>query len=311
MTPLRLRHRLLRFLLCLLGGLIHADAGAETLTIATYNVENYVPANRMTEAGYRRDYPKPEVEKQALRAVIRGLNADVLILQEMGPRPYLDELQRDLRTVGIDYPLAELALAADPDRHIAILSRRPLHGVKTHNPIEFSYFGMKETVKRGLLEATLSTPAGEITLFAVHLKSRYTDRPDDPGSAIRRGGEATAIRDVVLRRFPVSSNARFLILGDCNDVKTSRAMAYLQKRGKTEIALVLPAADSRDEVWTHFYRREDSYSRVDFMLVSAGLLPLVQDRKAHIYDGAGVSAASDHRPVFAVLRISGAPGDGN
>ena len=27
--------------------------GGETLVVATYNIENYGPANRMTEAGYR------------------------------------------------------------------------------------------------------------------------------------------------------------------------------------------------------------------------------------------------------------------
>ena len=74
-----------------------AVLASAALTIATYNVENYVPANRVTEAGYRQEYPKPETEKLALRGVIRGLNADVLVLQEMGSQPYLEELRRDLK----------------------------------------------------------------------------------------------------------------------------------------------------------------------------------------------------------------------
>src|SRR3954462_10992853 len=68
--------------------LLFVVAEAETLTVATYNIENYVPADRMTEAGYRKDYPKPESEKQALRTVIRALNADILVLQEMGASAY-------------------------------------------------------------------------------------------------------------------------------------------------------------------------------------------------------------------------------
>ncbi|MEX2044525.1 MAG: endonuclease/exonuclease/phosphatase family protein, partial [Opitutus sp.] len=126
-----------------------AAACAETLTIATYNIENYLLADRMTADGYRTGYPKPEAEKEALRTVIRGLNADVLILQEMGPRPFLDELQRDLRAGGMDYPIAGLAEAADPNRHVAILSRRPLKQITTHADIEFRYFGVREKVKRG------------------------------------------------------------------------------------------------------------------------------------------------------------------
>ncbi|MEO6246237.1 MAG: endonuclease/exonuclease/phosphatase family protein [Opitutaceae bacterium] len=291
-------------LLTLIGGMVAVSA--EALTLATYNIENYGPANRLTEAGYRKDYPKPEAEKRALRAVIRGLAADVLVLQEMGPRPYLDELRRDLKSEGCDYPFAELAAAADADRHLAILSKRPLKAVTTHTDLSFAYFGGKETVKRGLLEATVATAAGDVTLFVVHLKSRYTDRPDDPLSAIRRAAEATAVRDRVLQRFPTPAEARFVILGDCNDSRTSKAVAFLQKRGKTEIAKLLPAVDSRGESWTHSYRREESYSRVDQILVSSRLLPLVVGgAAARIYDGAGVREASDHRPVIVSLNLVG------
>jgi endonuclease/exonuclease/phosphatase family metal-dependent hydrolase len=276
---------------------------AETLTVATYNLENYGLADRMTEAGYRQGYPKPETEKRALRAVIRELGADVLVVQEMGPRPFLDELRRDLKSEGAEYAFAELAVAADPDRHLAILARRPFKAVTTHSDLQFTYFGAKETVKRGLLEATFDSAAGEFTVFVVHLKSRFSDRADDPLSGIRRAGEATAIRDRVLKRFPNPAVARFVVLGDCNDSRTSRALAFLQKRGKTEIAILLPAADSRGETWTHSYRKEDSYSRVDQILVSPGLIDGVKDRRARIHDGPDVREASDHRPVSMVLEL--------
>lgn len=277
--------------------------GGETLVVATYNIENYGPANRMTEAGYRKDYPKPETEKRALRQVIRRMNADLLILQEMGGEPYLEELRRDLKTEGLDYPHAVLANAADADRHVALLSKRPLKAVTTHRDLQFSYFGGRERVKRGLLEATVTTTSGDLTLFALHLKSRFTDRPDDPASAIRRAGEGTAIRDLVLERFPQPSAARFLILGDCNDGRTSRAIGHLQKRGKTEVAQLLPAVDSRGELWTHAFRREETYSRVDQILVSPGLRPAVSDGTARIFDGDGVREASDHRPVMVWLKF--------
>jgi endonuclease/exonuclease/phosphatase family metal-dependent hydrolase len=276
---------------------------AETLTVATYNLENYGPADRMTEAGFRQDYPKPEAEKQALRRVIRALDADVLTLQEMGGQPYLDELRRDLKTEGLDYPHATLATAADADRHVAILSKRPLLRVRTHTALEFTYFGAKERVKRGLLEATVATAAGEVTIFALHLKSRFTDRPDDPLSAIRRAGEATAVRDAVLKRFPVPAEAPFILLGDCNDGKTSRALAHLTQRGKVTVAVLLPATDSRGETWSHAYRREESYSRVDQILVSPGLLPAVRGGTARIHDGEGVREASDHRPVIVTVDL--------
>lgn len=284
--------------------LLAAALRGETLTVATYNVENYVAANRMTEAGYRKDYPKPEVQKAALRAVIRGLDADVLVLQEMGGPAYFEEFRRDLAAEGIVYPHAQLVVANDPDRHLAVLSRRAFAAVTLNTALEFPYFGATEKVKRGLLEVRLATTAGEVTVFGLHLKSRYTDREDDPRSAIRRLGEATAIRDEVLRRFPEPALAGFIIVGDFNDDRASKTLRRMAVRGATKVARLLPIADSRGETWTHAYRKEDSYSRVDHVLVSAALRGYVRDGVGRIYDGEGVREASDHRPVVLTLDLA-------
>jgi endonuclease/exonuclease/phosphatase family metal-dependent hydrolase len=284
---------------------IFQTADAESLTIATYNVENYVAAGRRVESVYRPTYPKPEAAKRALRAVIRGLDADVLTLQEMGPAPYLEELRRDLRAEGIDYPHAALEEAADADRHVAVLSRLPLRRVRTEAGLEFRYFGGREKVKRGVLEVAVATAGGEVTLFVVHLRSRFTERADDPGSALCRAGEAEAIRDHVLGRYPDPATARFLILGDCNDTKGSKPLRLLTRRGRTIITRLLDAADPRGETWTYAYFKDDTYERVDHILVSPGLAAAVPAGGAKIYDGPGVREASDHRPV--VVRLEWSP----
>ncbi len=288
-------------------GLAGPVARAETLTVATYNLENYGAADRMTAAGYRQDYPKPEAEKQALRTVIAGLQADILVLQEVGGRPYLEELRRDLQAGGVDYPHAYLLEAGDPDRHVAVLSRRPFLAVTPLAGLEFAYFGARERVKRGLLAVTVATADGELTIFGLHLKSRFTDRREDPLSAQRRLGEATAIRDAVLGRLPDPSTARFLILGDCNDGKAGPAVQRLLRRGKTEVARWLPAVDARGESWTYAYRKAETYSRVDQILASPGLVASVRGGQARIYDGPGVAEASDHRPVVVTLELGRRP----
>jgi hypothetical protein len=73
---------------------------AEGLTLATFNVENYTVADRMVDGVYRKAYPKPEKEKAAIAAAIRGIAPDILAVQEMGPQPYLDDFQRELRAAG-------------------------------------------------------------------------------------------------------------------------------------------------------------------------------------------------------------------
>ncbi len=296
-------HPVARMFLGITCSLAVAAAGAETLTIATYNVENYGLADRLTEAGFRPEYPKPETQKTALRRVIRALDADVLVLQEVGSQPFLDELCRDLRAEGCDYPHSVLALAADQDRHVALLSRRPLSGVATLSDLDFPYFGGREKVKRGLLQAAVATEAGELVIFAVHLKSRLTERPDDPESATRRSGEARAVRDAILKRFPEPASARFVLLGDCNDTRASRAVEHLQRRGEKEVTFLVPAADSRGETWTYAYKRQDTYSKVDHIFVSPLLRPLVINGTARIHDGDGVALASDHRPLLVKLEL--------
>lgn len=293
--------------LCVVGIVFASSAFAERLTIAAYNIENYGPADRMTDAGYRKEYPKPELEKKALRAVIRAIDVDVLVLQEMGPRPYLEEFRRDLKAEGLDYPHAVLMEGADPDRHVAIVSKRPFKSAIAHADLEFTYFGRKEKVKRGLLEVTLNTEAGDLTIFGVHLKSRFTDRPDDPQSAIRRIGEADAVRDRILKRFPQPATAQFLIIGDCNDSKVSKTLLHLSARGNTAVAELLPSSDRRGETWTHSYRKEGSYSQVDHALVSPGLRAAVEGGRTQIYDGPFVAEASDHRPVVATLTLQQRP----
>lgn len=280
---------------------------AESLTLATYNVENYVAADRMTAEGFRRDYPKPEAQKRALRRVLLAINADVLVLQEIGDDSYLQELRRDLVKSGLDYPHATLLVAADSDRHQALLSKRPLLAVTPHARLEFPYLGATERVKRGLLEVRIATSGGELSIFGVHLKSRFTDRAEDPQSDLRRLGEATAIRDAIVDRVNDPQRARFVILGDFNDDKASKPMQRLLQRGRAKFARLLPAADSRGDTWTYHYRREDTYTRVDHILVSPALASAVAQARAWIADVDGVREASDHRPVVVTLEFAERP----
>ena len=64
-----------------------------------------------------------------------------------------------------------------------------------------------------------------------------------------------------------------MILGDCNDTKNSKPLRLLTKRGNTMIAAFTKAVDPQGEVWTYFYRKDDTYSCVDYILVSPGLVP--------------------------------------
>ncbi|HEY9153752.1 MAG TPA: endonuclease/exonuclease/phosphatase family protein, partial [Opitutaceae bacterium] len=280
-----------------------APVRAERITLATYNLENYVSVGRRVDGVYRENYPKPAVEKDALHAVIADLRADVIVLQEMGPVPYLRELQNDLAREGQAYPYGEVLEAADRERHVAMISRRPFAQVVGHDELRLHYFDSSVSVKRGLLEARFKVGHTLLTVFAVHLKSRLTERADDEQSAVERLGEARAVRDCILLEFPDPRAAAFVLLGDCNDVPKSKPITALLHRGKTKIFELVPAADSRGETWTEWYRREDSYSRIDYAMVSPGIVKAVVGDSARIGDGPETLIASDHRPVVVTLDL--------
>ena len=278
-------------------------ASSAALTVATYNVENYTLANRMIDGVYRPAYPKPEKEKAALSQVIAGIAPDILAVEEMGTQVYLEDFQRELKQAGQDYPHAVVLEAADKDRHVAVLSKVPFKAVHRHAEVPLTYFGRKELVKRGVLEVLFATTAGDFSLFVVHLKSKYTERKDDPESALQRALEAEAVRDLVLARHPDPTKGKFIICGDWNDTRGTRPVKAMQKRGETVVGDLVYAADSRGQVWTHFFRREDIYSRIDYLLVSPALKSFVAGNRATIWDGPGVGEASDHRPVFVSLKL--------
>jgi endonuclease/exonuclease/phosphatase family metal-dependent hydrolase len=307
-VPAEIERACVRLAILLLAFAVATAGAAEPrVRVATFNVRNYLAMDRRVEGRFRPGYPKPENEKAAIRAAIRAVRPDVLALQEIGPGSYLEELRRDLRADGCEFQHAQLLEAADAERHVAVLSRVPFTRVTEHEAIEFSYRGRRERVKRGLLEVTFSTEAGEWTLFVVHLKSRHTDRRDDPLSAERRLGEARAIRDLIMQRCPAATGARFLVVGDFNDTSRSKTVAAMTRRGRRAIADPLPAADSRGETWTQRYLAEDVFSRTDYIMASDALRPFVVDGRAQIHDDPAALEGSDHRLVYVDLRFSDAP----
>jgi endonuclease/exonuclease/phosphatase family metal-dependent hydrolase len=276
--------------------------------IATYNVRNYLSTNRIVDGQYKTDWPKPEAEKTALRAVIRQAHPDVLALEEMGDAKELEELRRDLAAEGADYPYSALVSAADPDRHVAVLSRVPFAKVQKYEDVEYKLGQGSEKVKRGLLEADFVTAGQAWAFYAVHLKSRLNEEgdPNDPLSANRREGEAHALRDLIRKQQPLLAGALVAVVGDFNDTRDSVPLRrFLELDGKPLLHLV-PAADSRGQTWTFTYPHADTYERIDFVLLSAALLPWQKDAGT-VVDIPESEQASDHRLVWVDLAFPAGP----
>ena len=100
------------------------------------------------------------------------------------------------------------------------------------------------------------------------------------------------------QRYPSSREGLYAVVGDFNATKKNTVMQTFFKNQMTE---AIRAYDSRGEVWTYYYAREDVYERVDFLLVSQGLKPHVLKDSAKIVDIPKVMQGSDHRMLYLDL----------
>ena len=274
-----------------------AVSDALALTVATYNVQNYLSANRMVDGTYRRDYPKPEDEKRALRTNIIAVSPDILALQEMGELPYLEELQRDLKRDGLDYPYAYLGVGIDQVRHTAVLSKIKPIAVKKHLDLRFKYFDNYQNPQRGLLELKFAELKGlpAFSLYVVHLKSKRTVRKDDFESNSMREKEARVIRDRVLRDHGEGPDAAYLVVGDFNDLRNAAPLARFQEIGGRKTGKLLDVRDGDGFYWTYYWSRAHLYSRIDYIVAGAAMFESWTGTGG-IY---GETDGSDHRLVWA------------
>ncbi len=275
---------------------------AETVRIASFNVENYLLLDRWVDGRWKKDYPKPDKEKRALRSAVNQVNPDVLLIQEMGEPSFLSELWQDLNvTDGVRFHHSSWMQGSyeSEERHLAVLSKIPFVSILKHEDLGFNYFGQRMKPSRGLMEIHFKTKGVDWVLFNLHLKSKWTEREEDPQANLRREKEARAMRDFIRKKFPPESHPRYLVGGDFNDHKNAAALRRFMRVNDTELARMLPCQDENRHFWTHHFSKEDSYSRFDYLLVSPSMHDFYQIDSAKIYDGYHCLMASDHRMVYA------------
>ncbi len=292
----------------LLLGLLLPDSNsnAATFTVASYNVENYLDA----PAGTRT--VKPPESRAKVRQVIRALGADVIALQEMGAASALQELRASLKADGLNYPHWEHVNGPDADIHVAVLSRFPITARNSHTNEAYLLAGRRFLVKRGFLDVNIQVnPDYQFTLMNIHLKSK---RPvPEADEADLREEEAKRLRELIDEKLRAYPNQNLVVCGDFNDTRDSRALkAVIGGRGKLSLFDTRPAERNGDSAfrpkvyytprnitWTYFYGKEDSYSRIDFILLSQGMTREWRPELTSIFAVPDWGIASDHRPIIA------------
>ncbi len=303
------RRTTLALLLWLTGFALQIHA-AESLRIATYNVENYLDQASGTRPA------KSEAAKAKVRESILALKPDVLALEEIGSTNALLELQGSLKAAGLDLPHWEYVQAYDTNIHVAILSRLPFTARHPQTNDAFLLGGRAFKVKRGFAQVDIKVASDfTVILIAAHLKSKVPTPEADEVDL--RLSEAKILREKIDACLAANPNVNLIVLGDLNDVRDSPPIkTILGGRGKKGLVDTrpterngdnLPRSDrrlaGRSVAWTHFYAKEDVYSRVDYILVSKTMARRLDPAETRVLAMPGWGLASDHRPLVAAFNV--------
>jgi endonuclease/exonuclease/phosphatase family metal-dependent hydrolase len=291
---------------------LYSTSFAAEFRVATYNVENYL--DQPTET---RHVVKSAEAKAKVRESIRTLNPDVIALEEMGTTNALLELRASLKADGLDFPFWEHVSGADTNIHLAVLSKFPIIARHPHTNDEFLLDGKRFRVSRGFAEVEIqATTNFNFTLLAAHLKSR---RPvPDADEAEERLAEAKVLRGIIDEHFKANLNAKLIALGDFNDTKDSDSTTEIIGRGKFKLTDTRPAEhngdnevtaeniyhEPRNVAWTYFYGADDTYARIDYILLSPAMARDWVKAETYIPTIPNWGIGSDHRPIVATFNTN-------
>jgi endonuclease/exonuclease/phosphatase family metal-dependent hydrolase len=298
---------LLRRLCLLVLFCLPPAARAETniFRLATFNVENYLDAPSGTR------HAKSPAAQAKVRDCILALKPDVIALEEMGATNALLDLQANLKSSGLDLPSWDEITGYDTNIHVAVLSRFPIVARRPHTNENFLLDGRRFMVSRGFDELDIQVnPRYTFTLIAAHLKSRRPSALADEEEW--RYEEAAALRRVIDARLAQDPAQNLAVLGDFNDLQDSKPVRAIMGRGKTRLFDTRPAERNGDEdggresrriTWTHYYAKDDDFSRIDYILLGKGMKNHWLKEETYILATPNWGLASDHRPLVAAFAL--------
>ena len=138
--------------------------------------------------------------------------------------------------------------------------------------------------------------------MGAHLKSKRPSPDADEG--LLRRNEAHLLRNRIVQILDSDPAVNLLVYGDFNDTKDQPSIQeVVGRRGAPDALSDLALEDNLGDRWTHYWKVDDVYARIDYLLVNRALSPRVVRAKSYVYRWPSWYAASDHRPLTATFHI--------
>ncbi len=273
----------------------------EELVVGSFNVENLFDD---IDDPYRNDDTtpaKPRGELEAVARVIREIDADVLALQEVESRGFL---QQFLDSMLPDMGYRHVVHYEGNDQRgidVCLISRVHIGRVTSHRHVEFpGTDGDNQSFRRDLLCVEVLPIDGDpFEVWIVHLKSNSGGR--EAAEPIRLG-EARALHQIIAARLELDPQAAFLLCGDFNDTFESPTLQTILGQ---PAALQSIFGNLTSDHWVT-YNREPFRNMIDFIFCSPAMLRRYVDNSFAIRLGNDAESGSDHNPIAARFRKSSA-----
>lgn len=272
----------------------------EPLKVVTWNTRNFFD-NQDNSTAVGEDVLTPaqyQAKKSAVGAVLRELDADVVVLQEVENLGILQALNdQELGGAYVDQRLVD---SNDPRGiDIGALSKIPFDDVVSHLNDTFVKEGTNGptyTYARDALELHLTHGGQRVVLIGVHFRSKGA--PDDPDKRLAEAQHTRAIADEIAAADPTAAIA---VLGDFNDLPGSPPVLAIQGSGEAvydDVAMLAPQEDR----WTYDYN--GALELVDHQMADPVLRARLDPASVTILHGQMVEDASDHAPIMATYLLS-------
>lgn len=298
-------------------------------TVCTWNIQNWGVTDRFIEGRFQPEAMKPDSEIKSVISILQKINPDILGVSEILQSPedqYLKHFSLQLKNAGLNFPFVATVHGSDTRIQCALFSKFPITQQFSHENLQFEVTRKTETkerkksqqgILRGLLHVNIQiTPQYNLQVMQIHLKSKRpdptleSDSLEEDGDDFVRRQESVLIKNAMNRVLESNPQTNLLVMGDLNDNSRSKAFkTIVGPKNAEHRTFDLWLQDYFGDWWTHFYFPEKKYERIDYMIVSQGLMKDWIKEKSSIYRSresdpreCNTYHASDHRPLISVFK---------
>ncbi len=272
------------------------------LVVGTFNIKNLFDNEDDPYHNDETTETKPRDDMKRAANVIRDMDCDVLALQEVENRGYLE---RFINSMLPEMGYRHIVLYEGNDGRgidVCVISRVPVGEVVSNRHRVFpAVDGGQQRFNRDLLMVELEPENGDpFEMWVVHLKSNSGGKPQNEPIRL---GECNEIRRIIESELSEDPDSAFVLCGDFNDTfETKTIQTILGSKGSS--TSLIPLIKDIPEGDRITYNREPHRSMIDFLLCSPAMAKRYVKGTAKVRLSEESESGSDHNPVFCRFRKS-------